>query len=307
VSGDGEHAAWVDIPAGQGVAVGDTITQTNYYLGDQRGAAQTKPLEMEDPPLSPTPNQGPTKPRVSMPRSWLVGVIFIMAAINVSLVMVMAGSRGSPQASPPTQGTPIAAQTSATSSPTTEAAIPAPSSPNATSTITGNSGPTVTGTTPIAGVPSTDISTDPGNGGFKQVVNLSDLNPVDKHFSLGPDIGTAGLGSANYPNSITLHCGSFGGDYITYDVAGYSTLDATVGVPNDFGGAIGRTGTVTFFGGGARQLGQPLTVSLDHPQRVHIDLPGGSQLKITCAGYDTTAHASSFIDVVLGSATLSSS
>ena len=62
--------------------------------------------------------------------------------------------------------------------------------------------------------------------------------------------------------------------------------------------------TITFFRDGSSQLGGPITVTLDHPQSVHLNLQGASQLEIACSGTSVTNDSSVSMDVVLGNATL---
>jgi hypothetical protein len=46
------------------------------------------------------------------------------------------------------------------------------------------------------------------------------------------------------------------------------------------------------------------TVSLDHPQPVHLNLQGSSQLEVSCSAINTTTQATEYMDVALGNATI---
>ncbi len=78
--------------------------------------------------------------------------------------------------------------------------------------------------------------------------------------------------------------------YIDYNVAGYKFLNAVIGVPSSASNAAGNSMTVTFFkDGSSNQLSTPVTVSLDHPQSVHLNLDGSSQLEIACTSISATS------------------
>jgi hypothetical protein len=77
-----------------------------------------------------------------------------------------------------------------------------------------------------------------------------------------------------------------------------------IGVPTDATNAIGDTTAITFFKNGSAQLGSPLNVNLDHPQSVHLDLQGASQLEIRCLPTDNVSHNVVSMDIALGDATI---
>ncbi|HEY6480052.1 MAG TPA: hypothetical protein VIZ00_08485, partial [Streptosporangiaceae bacterium] len=71
---------------------------------------------------------------------------------------------------------------------------------------------------------------------------------------------------------------------MVYDVADFAFLNATLGVPSNATNAAGNTMSITFFkDGSASQLGKTITVALDNPVPLHLNLDGASQLAIDCA------------------------
>jgi hypothetical protein len=84
-----------------------------------------------------------------------------------------------------------------------------------------------------------------------------------------------------------------------------SATSPSAGIPSSASNAAGNSMTVTFFtDGSSTQLGSPVTVSLDHPQSVHLNLDGSSQLEIACAAISQTSHSAVSMDGALGNATI---
>ncbi|WP_225095135.1 serine/threonine-protein kinase [Streptomyces sp. CoH27] len=142
--------------------------------------------------------------------------------------------------------------------------------------------------------PAQNNSTEQNSG-----TDLSALTPVsadanaDGPFTTGP----AHIGTHTYPNSVTFTCGAGFQSHVVYDVAGYSTLSATVGSPNDADYAVGNSLAVNFFkDSAADQLGPTINVSVGKPQKIHVDLNGASQLEIACSGL----AAQGYTEVALG-------
>jgi hypothetical protein len=123
------------------------------------------------------------------------------------------------------------------------------------------------------------------------------------YWSNDPDHGvtfdTEQIGTKTYLDSVRFEClRSDFDDTVAYDVAGYKTLSAVIGVPSDASDAAGRSATIKFLKDGTTtQLGSEASLALDRPQTVNIDLQGASQVVINCAG-------DAQFDIVLGSATL---
>jgi hypothetical protein len=108
----------------------------------------------------------------------------------------------------------------------------------------------------------------------------------------------------HYQNSVGFTCYG-GGGFFDYNVAGYKFLTAIIGIPSNASNAAGNAMTVTFFkDGSSTQLGSPVTVSLDHPQSVHLNLQGSSQLEIACSAISQTTHSQVDMDGALGNATI---
>ena len=117
--------------------------------------------------------------------------------------------------------------------------------------------------------------------------------------------GPEQIGAVTYQDSVGFTCDTSGNQAnFVYDVAGYKFLTTLVGIPSDATNAAGNAMTITFFKDGSTQLGQPVTVSLDHPQSVHLDLQGASQLEVACNATNVTSHQPVEMDAALGNATI---
>jgi hypothetical protein len=101
-------------------------------------------------------------------------------------------------------------------------------------------------------------------------------------------------------------CQSYSGsgpENLVYNVAGYKFLTALFGIPGDATNAAGNTITITFFkDGSTTQLATPMTISLDHPQSVHLNLNGSSQLEIACDATSVAGHSPVNMDGAMGNA-----
>ena len=87
------------------------------------------------------------------------------------------------------------------------------------------------------------------------------------------------IGTTTFSDAIRFSC-SVSNSYYSYNsliyvVAGYKTLAATFGIPNNAADAAGNSATIKVYKDGT-ELGQPVTVALDHPQRVSLPLQGSS-------------------------------
>ena len=61
--------------------------------------------------------------------------------------------------------------------------------------------------------------------------------------------------------------------------------------------------TITFFKDGSTQLATPLTITVGHPQAVHLDLKGAAQLQIRC-GSKSKQGLGAAMDAALGDTSL---
>jgi hypothetical protein len=121
----------------------------------------------------------------------------------------------------------------------------------------------------------------------------------------GPNNGPEQIGATIYQNSVGFTCYNDNPSYIDYNVAGYKFLNAVIGISSSASNAAGNSMTITFFkDGSSTQLSSPVTVSLDHPQSVHLNLDGSSQLEIGCTSISTTTRNTQSMDGALGNATI---
>jgi hypothetical protein len=138
---------------------------------------------------------------------------------------------------------------------------------------------------------------------------LSSLRVLQADVALYTADSRQQIGATNYPDAIRFSCSAptHGGHYsVTYDVAGFATLAATIGIPSNATNAAGNSAIIQFFkDGGPTHLGQTLTVSLDNPQTITLQLDNSSQLEIHCDAAKVTGTTGYDIDVVIGTATLS--
>jgi hypothetical protein len=204
--------------------------------------------------------------------------------------------------SPSTATSASSAQASATGtqpSPASSASNGSASSGATGSVTTGAStSPTATG----------NIVAATGGGPGAPLADLSALTPVSRQNVTDESTGPQQVGAVTYENSVRFTCYASSGSDIVYDVAGYKYLNTVVGIPSNASNAVGNSMTFTFYkDGSATQLSTPVTVSLDHPQSVHLNLQGSSQLEIACSAINTSSQAKTDMDVALGNATIGSS
>jgi hypothetical protein len=187
-----------------------------------------------------------------------------------------------------------------------QAASTAPQ-PTVTTTVIETPGPLTSSTgSGLSGSAGSDTSSKPvqSQGGQASTpigtTGLWALTPLQDFTQ--STTGSEQIGTKTYANSVRFSC-AYSMDDIIYNVAGYSVLKAYIGVPNNSADAAGTTATISFLKDGtSRQLIPNVTVALDQPERVQVNLRGTSQLEIDC-----TASQPGGIDIVLGNATLGSS
>jgi hypothetical protein len=144
----------------------------------------------------------------------------------------------------------------------------------------------------------TDTSTAPAQGG--QSVYLSTISPVN--LNSGYDVGPQTLSAVNYPSSIRLGCGSSEAT-ATYPISGFRQLTMTVGIPDDAHNATGVKLVVSLTDQDGHQLSSPVTVSLDHPQKLTATVSGEVQITVHCTGqYPANQTVATY--VALGNALL---
>jgi len=230
-------------------------------------------------------------------RSFLV-MLLALLVVAILAIVVLVITR-------PTKASTALDKPSATASPTSaspSATSPSPSGSTAAPADSSTGSPAATGTSGASSSPNTVQAG--GGGAGAEVADLSALSPVQTYDISGPSDGPEQIGATIYQNSVGFTCYS-GPSYIDYNVAGYKFLNTVIGIPSNAANAAGNSMTITFFkDGSSTQLGSPVTVSLDHPQSVHLDLAGSSQLEIACTAIGGTSHSTVSMDAALGNATI---
>ena len=189
------------------------------------------------------------------------------------------------------------------------AASGSPVQPTVYTTVTATATVTVTSSSSI---PSADGASQPVSPAATtspvRGTDLSALPPVSTSVDHYTANGAQQIDNSTYQDGIRFSCSansdSYGYNSVTYNVAGYKTLTATIGVPPDATNAGGNSASIEFYKDGtSTQLHLPVTVALDSPQTVTVNLQGASQLQINCTAANAGGGGDD-IDVVLGNATL---
>jgi hypothetical protein len=291
--GNGDIVPSPSAPPGAGYGGGPAGGDSGGDSGRGASAGGPAATVMYPVPAGPPPG-GPRRVRLRLSfLLWLFGLLLAAVAAVVVLVVLRPASSGKSTAVATL--TPSAARTSNPASPRPSAS--ASTSPAGGSRVS-SSAPASPGTSPAAPGPAGDT-------------NLFTLTPVQSNYVTGYVTGPQRIGTAAYPNSVRLTCNSGDGatTSLVYNVAGFSFLNSTIGVPNDATNAAGNSMSITFFKDGATdQLGKTVNVSLDHPHKVHLSLDGASQLEVACAGTsDGGTNSAVPMDFALGNAVLSGS
>jgi hypothetical protein len=202
-------------------------------------------------------------------------------------------------ASATTTGSAKASASASQPNPTQSATSAAPSTGASAGASDGSS--PGTGSSPI---PTTSAVAATGGGAGAPIADLSALNPVTTSEVSTPATGPQQIGATTYEDSVRFTCYSSSGSVI-YDVAGYKYLTTLIGIPSNASNGAGNAMTITFYkDGSATQLSSPVTVTLDHPQSIHLNLQGSSQLEIACSAINTSNQQTAYMDVALGNATI---
>jgi len=156
-----------------------------------------------------------------------------------------------------------------------------------------------------AGNPTEDPTDDPTDAGTTDPTDppplpairyLDEIDKINGGWSQGGPVYFSGR---EYPRSVTLDCES-STDYFVWEVAGYRTLKATIGVDDDTHDAIGGIAELIFYDQDGHQLGKPVDVSLGHSKPISLSLAGVVQLRVTCAGHDSKTHDGRSFTAALG-------
>jgi hypothetical protein len=230
---------------------------------------------------------------------WLICLLAAAALVIAGLVKYLPAHRSTANRAGAT-ASPAQPSASATSGTTPSPAATAADSPAATTADSpaASASAAVSGSAVAAG----------GGGAGAPLADLSALTPVSQANIGEQSTGPEQIGSTTYEDSVRFTCasgdGSNSGDMI-YDVAGYKYLTTLIGIPSDAPNGSGNAMTITFYkDGSATQLSSPVTVTLDHPQSIHLDLQGSSQLEISCSAINTTSQQATAMDVAFGNATI---
>jgi len=288
-----------DAPAPHLSAAGGEILPWNS------GILVDRPGDDGQVPTDQLPTRAPKVVRVRRAvLLWLVCLLVAAALVIAGLVHYLPARTAKASAS--SQASPTTAASSGQPSPSSTQPSPANSasgggtSPGATDSASpgGAASPGATANAVAAG----------GGGLGAPLADLSALSPVSQTNVYNQSTGPEQIGATTYEDSVRFTCDSSSGaasGNLVYDVAGYKFLTALIGIPSNASNGAGNAMTITFYrDGSATQLAAPITVSLDHPQPVHLDLQGSSQLEISCSGTNTTGQQATQMDVALGNATI---
>jgi hypothetical protein len=172
-------------------------------------------------------------------------------------------------------------------------------------TVTATASAASQGTDPSGSAPASSGSTSATVSG----TDLSSLTPVQSSVDGFTTNGPQQIGTTTYSDAIRFSCSSpdsgYGYNSLVYAVAGYKTLNATFGIPDNASNAAGNSATIKFYkDGGPTELGKPITIALDSPQRISLPLQGSAQMEISCVAAQIGSDGDD-IDVAIGDATLS--
>jgi hypothetical protein len=235
---------------------------------------------------------GPQRKKgVPRPLFWVVLSLFLVSLLVIAGLVVTR----------PTAGTAVALRTPAPGASSPGTGNSASSSPSPAAGSSGGSAAAASSTPSASVPPGGSLAPPPASGTSlftQQPVQTTDASVVN---------GAVAIGTTAYPNSIRYTCstGVYSPSTVVYDVAGYTFLNATLGVPSNATNAAGNTMSVTFFKDGSTdQLGKTLTISLDNPVALHLNLAGASQLSIDCAATQNAGETPAAMDLAFGNAVL---
>ncbi len=170
-------------------------------------------------------------------------------------------------------------QPAAPTTATATAAAPTPAPQPTTTTVQATPSLSASATVEPTVAPSGSEPATPGAGAIGYLDSLDAVNG-------GYTRSAVMFSGQRYPRSITMYCLHATSDYIEWNVAGYQTFKATLGVPDTASDAFGGIAEMIFYDQDNRQLGKTYDVSLGHPQAVQIPLNGAVHLRVTCSGRD---------------------
>lgn len=168
----------------------------------------------------------------------------------------------------------------------------------ATSTVTASPSETTLaeGETPTDDPSAPSGSPAPGRRTF-----LADLGVVDGGGSVNASPAT--LLGRSYPKAVRLNCDEAGKSAV-YNVSGYKTLQASVGIASDSYNAIGSVGSVSVTSASGNPIGRPVETRSSSVTKLSVDISGQDQVKITCVMTKTGSEGMSYFTTALGDAVL---
>jgi len=257
-------------------------------------AAHEEPgtIEVRIPaPLEPVPPKTiAVRPKVA--RAMLLALFLLVVLVAALLYVVLKPTdKTAPAAAGSPSPTSASASASASASPSA-VALPSPSGADSAS-ASADATSSASGQSTDSAAPGTSFT--PING----TVPLG--SPVDNGDGVSSNVDVS-ISNVDYPNSVTLNCANSA--TTDWDVAGYASFTATLGIPDTARGATGSTITMTF----ANENGQTLAVaktSIGQPANVRIALTGVHRLAISCTRQSSNGYG--YNQVALGNASFSGS
>lgn len=292
----GEQARTAGYPAGGGLAErgGGPVApaETAVMVPAPRGGPGWDATAGAGGAPGPVPGPGQSRGK-SVPRPLFYAVLslFLVALLAIAGLVVTRPKAGAALA--------VRSPGAGVSSPAAgNSASPSPSQGSS------SGGPGAAGSSTPSASPPASAAPPPTTG-----TNLFTQNPVQSNDASLVN-GATQIGNTSYPDSVRFTCntGVYSATSLVYDVAGFAFLNATLGVPSNAINGAGNTMSITFFkDGSTSQLGKTITVSLDNPVPLHLNLDGALQLAINCAATHGATETPVSMDIALGNAVLTSS
>ncbi|MEV4412758.1 hypothetical protein [Catellatospora sp. NPDC049609] len=114
--------------------------------------------------------------------------------------------------------------------------------------------------------------------------------------------GAVYMSAKRYPRSLIVYCYKANESYTDWNVAGYRSFKATLGIADDASNAYGVTGEFILYNQNGGQIGKPHLVSIGSPKQIEVDLTGVFRLRVTCSGRDTKTNKPESFRTILGDA-----
>ncbi|BCJ73643.1 hypothetical protein CS0771_31870 [Catellatospora sp. IY07-71] len=116
--------------------------------------------------------------------------------------------------------------------------------------------------------------------------------------------GAYSMSATLYQRSVRVSCERPNEDYTEWNVAGFHTFKATLGISDDQSNAFGAIGEFVFYNQNGNAIGKPHVVSIGSPKKVEVDLTGVVRLRITCSGRDSKTSKTRSLYTIFGDATI---